>query len=144
MPNPSKEKGDRWEREVLKELGGKRQPSSGAFGTIHKDAKLTGDITIYYPWLSRLLHGECKVGYGGSKQITLKRDWLTKVREEAKLARRYPCLLLKFLGVRSGDKESAKLICFNLDTWKRIVQEIEGLYLDYLNLMKEKYDANNG
>ena len=140
MPSRSKDIGDRWEREVVKELKGRRQPNSGAFGTLHNDASLTGDVLVEYPWLSRLLHIECKYGYGGSKSLSLKRDWIAKVREEAKRARRYAALALKFRGVTGGDRESARLICFDLETWKAIAKEIEYLYLDYLNLLKEDYE----
>jgi len=41
-----REAGLRWERELAKALGGKRQPSSGAFGTQIHDASLTGDVVV--------------------------------------------------------------------------------------------------
>lgn len=140
MPSRSRDAGNRWERELVKELGGRRQPNSGAFGTLHKDASLTGDALLAYSWLSKLLHIECKYGYGGSKSLSLKRDWIEKVREEARRARRYPALALKFRDVTGGDRESARLICFDLETWKAITKEIEYLYLDYLNLLKKDYE----
>lgn len=131
--------GKRWERQVAKELGGKRQPSSGAFGTQIKDATLTGDVVVPIPWLSRALHIECKYGYGTNKTLSLKRVWFEKVRGEAKLARRYPAVVIKFRDVTS-DVETAKVICFNLDTWKQILQEFEYIYLEYLALLKEQYE----
>jgi len=134
--------GKRWERQVAKELDGKRQPSSGAFGTLTKDAKLTGDVVVPIPWLSRALHVECKYGYGSSKSISVKRDWLVKVRKEADLARRYPALALKFRDVTS-DVESAKLICFDFETWKKMMQEFSYIYYEYLAILKEQYEEND-
>ena len=139
MGKGQKSSGDRWEREVVKELGGRRQPSSGAFGTQHGLSSLTGDVLVHYPWL-RPLHIECKYGYGGSKQMTLKREWIEKVRAEAAKSRRYPALALKFKGVTGGDRESAKLICFDFETFKNMMQEIEYLYLEYLSMLKDAYE----
>lgn len=134
-----REIGLRWERELAKILGGKRQPSSGAFGTQTHDASLTGDITKKYPWW-KMLHIEAKTGYGGSKSMNVKREWFEKVRREAKLANRYPIVALKFKGVTGGDLGSAKVICINIDTWQAMMQEIEYLYLENLARIKEDYE----
>jgi len=40
-----------------------------------------------------------------------------------------------------GDRESAKVICVNVDTWNDMMEEIKGLYLDYLTLLKETYEG---
>lgn len=140
MVKKIREMGLRWERQVAKLLGGRRQPSSGAFGTQQRDASLTGDVVVQLPWFHKALHIECKYGYGSSKTLSLKREWITKVREEAELARRYPVLAVKFRNVTS-DIESAKVICINFDTWLKMMKEIEYLYLDYLNLLKEQYES---
>ena len=142
MPNKQRDAGLRWERQVVKELGGKRQPSSGAFGTIIGDASLTGDVIVPIKWLSRPLHIECKYGYGGSKSMSVKREWLQKVRKEADNCRRYPALAIKFRDATS-DPESAKVICFNFDTWKQILKEFEYIYLEYLAMLKEQYDERD-
>lgn len=134
-----REIGLRWERELSKLLGGKRQPSSGAFGTQIHDASLTGDVVVKYPWW-KTLHIEAKTGYGGSKSMNVKREWFEKVRKEAKLARRYPVVALKFKGVTGGDLGSAKVICINIDTWQAMMQEIEYLYLENLARIKEDYE----
>lgn len=143
MAKNVKRMGDRWERELAKSLKGKRQPSSGAFGTQTHNAALTGDVVVKYPWWNKLLHIECKYGYGGATQLSMKRDWLVKVREEAKLAKRHPVLAIKFRDVTGGDIESAKVICINVDTWKEMMAEIEGLYLDYLSLLKSSYEGED-
>jgi len=135
--------GLRWERELSKLLGGKRQPSSGAFGTQIHDASLTGDITVKYPWWNKLLHIEAKFGYGGSKSMSVKRVWFEKVRKEAELARRYPIVALKFRDVTGGDVESAKVICINIDTWLQMMQEISYLYAENLSRIKEDYEKEN-
>ena len=140
-----REIGLRWERELAKLLGGKRQPSSGAFGTQIHDAALTGDVVVKYPWWHKAFHIEAKTGYGGSKSLSLKRGWFEKVRQEASLARRYPVVAIKFKGVTGGDRGSAKVICFNLDTWLDMMQEIEYLYLENLARIKEEYErSDNG
>jgi len=137
-----REIGLRWERELAKLLDGKRQPSSGAFGTQIHDASLTGDVVVRLPWLSKMLHIEAKTGYGGSKSMNIKREWFTKVRQEAKLARRYPIVALKFKGVTGGDLGSAKVICINIDTWLAMMQEISYLYVENLARIKEDYERS--
>jgi len=136
-----REAGLRWERELAKALGGKRQPSSGAFGTQIHDASLTGDVVVKYPWWKTLLL-EAKFGYGGSKSMSIKREWFEKVRQEAKLSNRYPVVALKFRGVTGGDIESAKVLCINIDTWLEMMREIEYLYLENLARIKEEYEQN--
>jgi Holliday junction resolvase len=143
MGNRSRRAGNRWERDTVKELGGQRQPSSGAFGTQHNDAALQGDVVLEYPWLCRPIILECKYGYGSDKSMRVQREWLVKIREEARNARRYPALALKFRDVTYGDIDSAKMICFNYDVWKEIVNEINLIYNEYLDLIKEDYEREN-
>ena len=145
MKKNIREIGLRWERELAKRLKGKRQPSSGAFGTQIHDASLTGDITVKYPWL-KMLHIEAKFGYGGSKSMSLKREWFEKVRAEAKLANRYPVVAIKFRDVTGGDIESAKVICINIDVWEKMMREISYLYAENLARIKEDYEreGDNG
>ena len=135
--------GDRWERELAKELDGKRQPSSGAFGTLTNRSSLTGDVVTRYPWWNKPLHIECKYGYGGSKSMSIKREWIEKVRKESQLNHRYPILAIKFRDVTSGDLASAKVICIDLETWKDLMQEIEYLYLEYLALLEKQFNATD-
>lgn len=145
MGRAPKRKGSRWERDVVKLLhdkgGGiwKRIPGSGAMGHFFNDASLNSDVTGKYPWLRKIIRGECKTGYGTSRSLSLKRDWIVKVREEAEEARGYPCLLLKFSDVRDNP-DTAKLICFNLDVWIDIVTEVNDLYEEYIELLERLED----
>lgn len=134
-----REIGLRWERKLAKLLGGRRQPSSGAFGTQHHDAALTGDVVVKLPWFNKMFHIECKTGYGSSRTLSLKREWFTKVRQEAKLANRYPVVAIKFKGVTGGDRGSAMVLCINVDTWKKMMKELEYMYLELLSKYDEEY-----
>ena len=134
--------GKRWERKLATRLSGKRQPNSGAFGTQHGEMKLTGDVVVSYPWWHIPLLIECKFGYGGSKQMALRREWFEKIRQEAKLANRYPAVAIKFRDVTGGDIESSEVICINIDTWEQLMKELEYLYLEYLSMLKERYEKD--
>lgn len=142
MGRRSKQAGSRWEREAAKELSKykgkwKRVPGSGALGTIMNDASLQADVVGEYPWWHNEIRAEAKYGYGGKTQITLKREWLDKIREEAKGTDSFPCLLLKMRDVISGDRNSAKLICFNFDTWNNLMEEIGELWEEYQNILDD-------
>ena len=144
MGKSQRTKGKAFERLVanaFSKTGGdwKRIPGSGAIGTNLKMSNLTGDVVGRYPWWSKGFKGECKVGYGTSKQMTFKRLWITKNREEAELDHKWPCIILKFNNVTSGDLESAKVIGFNWDTWGEMMQEIEELYAENLHLREQLY-----
>jgi hypothetical protein len=133
--------GKRWEREAARELttgcgSWKRMPGSGSFGTAIGDASITGDLLGRYPWWKDL-KAEAKFGYGTSKKMNLKREWLVKIREQASRSRQYPCLLLKFKGVTGGDLESAKLIAFDLETWKKMMEQLGDLWAHYLTLLEQ-------
>jgi hypothetical protein len=145
MASKQKDKGSRFERESAVELsshGGswKRIPGSGSLGTNLHLSYLTGDVNGHYPWFKRAFKAENKFGYGTSKQITIKRDWILKNRLQSQSDNKYPCLLLKFDNVTGGDIGSAKLICFNFDTWNTLMTDIEELYTEYVALL-DKYMA---
>lgn len=140
MTSKQKEKGSRFERQaadVLSVNGGawKRIPGSGSLGTNLNLTYLTGDVHGTYPWFKKPFKAENKVGYGTAKQITLKREWVTKNREQSAADNKYPCLLLKFNNVTSGDIDSSRLICFNFDTWNTMMSDIEELYTEYVALL---------
>ena len=140
MGRGAKRKGTRWENEAAKILSvasgiWKRIPGSGAMGHFLKDANYNSDITGEYPWWRKKFRGECKYGYGTSKSMSVKREWITKIREEAEEARGYPCLLIKFKDVRD-DPDTSKLLCFNFDTWLLLMQEIDDLYTDHIKLLE--------
>jgi Holliday junction resolvase len=127
MVNKQKQKGTRWENDLVdlleKDLGGtwRRIPSSGALGTVLGESKLTGDVTGKLGYI-KPLKIECKVGYGGAKQLTVQKEWLDKVSQEAILDNSLPVLAAKFLGARTGTK-----YFFTLDynTFVYIMKQLE-------------------
>ena len=110
MSNPKKVKGTGWENdfaELLEEnidgAKAKRIPGSGAIGTIVKEPFLQGDVRAIFEGLSRPFKFENKVGYGGSKQLTVKKEWLDKIIKEASNDYSIPALACKFSGARKKD-----------------------------------------
>lgn len=114
--NKSKNKGDRFERQVVEILNTivrgadfKRIPGSGALGTSLVEPLLTSDVTGKVKGISKSFKVECKDGYNSSKdkevkQFTLKKEWLDKVRREADATYSIPLLMGKFSGAREGVK----------------------------------------
>lgn len=142
-PNPNKRKGSKWERDLAKELSehaelSKRIPGSGALGTIIVDPRLTGDVVATYKFLRRPFKIECKYGYGGSTQMTVKRAWVEKVCEESEGNNSYPALAIKFRDVTTGHK-SAKLICMTIEDWNLMVGELSTLFEDFEEFWEWKY-----
>lgn len=110
MTLKAKVKGTHFETELVKQLNidlpngrFKRVPGSGALGTSLNEPILTGDINGTVEGFVKPLKIECKVGYGGEKQFTLKREWLTKINQEAKASWGFPMLFGKFSGARKVD-----------------------------------------
>lgn len=139
------QRGKKWERDAVKELTRgcgywRRTPASGAFGTQTGDASITGDLIGRYPWWKDF-KAEAKYGYGTPKSITLQREWVTKIREEAKRSRQLPCLLIKFKNVRSGDIASSKLIIFDLQTWNKMMEDIGKIWTHYLELLEKTSES---
>jgi Holliday junction resolvase len=123
-----KRSGTYFERKVADELTeegiskAKRIIGSGAFGTITRDNRLLGDVTIDYDILSKAILAECKFGYArGEKQLTVKKEWIDKIIMEAALAKKYPVLIVKFKGARG---KGSKLVVFPWETWKEIMEEL--------------------
>lgn len=149
MYNRSKVKGAIFERRAAKILTihqgvWKRIPGSGSIGTNLKMSNLTGDLIGYYPWFTKSFKGESKVGYGTSKQMTFKREWFTKVREQSEVDNKYPAVIVKFNDVTGGDIGSATAICFNLDTWNSMMKDLEELYVEYLVMLDKHYKQDKG
>ena len=110
MSNPKKIKGTAWENLLVQllidKIDGarvKRIPGSGAIGTIVKEPFLQGDVRAVFQGLRRPFKFEAKVGYGGSKQLTIKKEWLDKIKEEASNDYSIPALACKFSGARKKD-----------------------------------------
>ncbi|KKM93427.1 hypothetical protein LCGC14_1208590 [marine sediment metagenome] len=138
-PNKSKRKGTDWERGLVKLLNKKlilgafkKVPGSGAMGTILKEPRLFGDVKGNVYGISRGLLGEAKVGYGGSKQLTLKKEWLDKIVEEAGASFSIPFLAGRFSGCRKGACNFVVLdldtFCYLLNLVTELAQEIDETY----------------
>lgn len=144
MPSKSKEIGARWERELAEKLGeqaeyAKKIPGSGALGTILKEAQLTADVVAKYKFFQKLFKIEAKYGYGGEKQMTVYREWMEKVRMQSRDNSYIPAVAIKFRGVMSGDRESAKWICFSIEDWNDMMKFLNELFSDMEDYWEYKY-----
>jgi hypothetical protein len=111
----------------------KRIPASGAIGTSLGEPLLTGDVKLEVPCLPRKLKIEAKVGYGGETQLTVKKEWLDKIKMEAKNDYSYPLLACKFSGSRAGVRY---FISMDFDTFCDII--------NYMNELKTSLDISDG
>jgi len=110
LVNRNKIKGTGWENLLVKLLKEhipksdvKRIPNSGALGSAIGEPLLQGDVRATFPGLNKKFRIEAKVGYGGAEQLTVKRDWINKIKEEAGSLYAYPLLACKFSGSRKTD-----------------------------------------
>ena len=127
-----KDKGKRWEKEATKKLNElvknttwKRIPGSGAMGTILKEPLLASDIQGYLPYFNNKILIEAKVGYGGAKYMTIRKEWFDKVAEEAETAMGIPMLVCKFDNVRAG---VARFIAMDLRVFAEVLNEVNVLH----------------
>jgi Holliday junction resolvase len=144
----SKNKGKRFEREVAKKLNQivndsewKRIPGSGALGTILDEPRLGSDVRGKIASQSKDIVIEAKSGYGGSKQLTVKREWFNKLEEEAEKAMAFPVVACKFSGSRKGTRI---FIAMDIDRFaelmnyqNRLYNELQEVYKDMADLQKE-------
>jgi hypothetical protein len=140
--NKSKTKGNQFEADAVKILNTKilnckfkRIPSSGAIGTAMDEPLLTGDLTGKVDSISKKFKGECKIGYNnstnkGTKQFTLKKEWLDKIIKEAASNFSIPFLIGKFSGVHSG---VSVFVVLDVDTFAELINTI--------SRMNEKLEA---
>lgn len=98
----------------------KKVIGSGAFGKMWREPRWLGDVYIDFPFLEKPILAECKFGYGGETQVSVKREWVQKIIDEAKIADRYPALIFKFKGARG---QSSKMIAFDWDTFVKIMTD---------------------
>lgn len=124
-----KSKGNNFERDLVKKLNTllpgsewKRIPSSGAIGTIMNEPSLAGDLNGRLRNFPTKFKVEAKVGYGGKKQFTLKKEWLDKIKMEALKTYSIPFLLGRFSGSRSGVEE---FVVMDLDTFIEILKILD-------------------
>lgn len=142
MSNPQKRKGTDWERkaaklleEIIPNSTWKRVAGSGAIGTTMHEPLLAGDIVGYVPALSREFRGEAKVGYGGAKQLTVKREWFEKIKEEAKGTSAIPVVLCKFSGARGNSKY---FMAMDFETVGILFNQIQRLYESEISLIEKE------
>lgn len=130
MTNRSKNKGTAWENKIVELLNNadlgherpafKRIPGSGALGSILHEPILQGDVMGRVRFIAKPLRIEAKTGYGGATQLTIKKDWLDKIAEEAKNSLSVPLLTGKFLNARSGVKQ---FVVMDLDEFIYLLRE---------------------
>ncbi|MGQ9644214.1 MAG: putative PDDEXK endonuclease, partial [Ignavibacterium sp.] len=124
-----KQKGKSWERELVELLSkipkcaARRIAGSGAFGTQLNEPTLMGDVILAVDDLPKKFRIECKVGYGNEHQMTIKREWFDKIRQEAENSYSIPLVALKLSGVR--EKNATKyIIAMDLDTFIWLISYI--------------------
>ncbi len=131
----SKNKGSNFEREIVKKLNSlikngkfKRVAGSGSIGTTMLIPDLLGDIVGEVYGVPKKFRGESKVGYGGSKSLTVKKEWLDKINLEAESTFSIPFLVARFSGSRSGVEE---FVILDLFTFVYLLNLISMLAKEY-------------
>lgn len=150
MVNKQKQKGTQWEhlflelveRNIKDTKQAKRIAGSGALGTNLNEPFLKGDFVLEFSGFPRKFRGEAKVGYGGAHQLTVKRDWLNKIIEEAHSTYSYPIVACKFLGAKSS-AGAQYFIIFDFDTFCDIINYVNETKRE-LDLLYEKIEENGG
>lgn len=101
----SKRKGSDFERQIAEYLNEnikngkfKRIATSGAIGTYLNEPALSADVTGNVNGFPKPIKIECKVGYGGAEYLSMKREWLKKIKEDAEKTFGFPMLIGKFSG----------------------------------------------
>lgn len=146
MTNKAKQQGSRWEHDAVellnqkvKNSSWKRIPGSGAIGTNLNEPMLTGDLVGIVISFPKKFKAECKSGYNSStdkevKQFTLKKDWLDKIGEEARVNYSIPILLGKFTNARSGVKH---FVVMDLNEFSELLNTVTDLRKE-LDLLYER------
>jgi len=140
MVNKNKIKGSQWERDAAKLLNEnfpdvwRRNPGSGALGTILELPILKGDVVGDYEFLPFDFIAEAKVGYGGSL-MQIQKVWFDKIKEQADENYSLPVVLLKFEKSKSGVRH---VIAMDFETWDKIMSYIESMHEELLKLYEER------
>ena len=129
-----KRSGTGFERQIVKYLDRiskywkwKRVAGSGALGTNLKEPGLMGDVVGKSDNVPFDIKLEAKFGYGGAKQLTVKKEWLDKIREEASFTNDLPALVARFKNARKGTEE---FVCMDIRDFVRLIDflaEVLGL-----------------
>jgi hypothetical protein len=161
MVNKQRQKGNGFEtllvkllNENLKGASFKRTPGSGALGTTFSEAILTGDVVGKVEGFPRPIKIEAKVGYNNLakankevKSISLKKEWLDKVKEEALGNMAVPFLACKFDNVKSGVKYFMAVdfeTFFNLINYMTdLKRELDLLYEAHQECMTKKTNSGS-
>lgn len=138
--NKNKNAGSAWERwisnEFNKEFGdgvARRIPGSGALGTQLRLNSLRGDVQLDFPFLSKKIVVEAKIGYGSKDSLRVQRDWLKSARKDAEPLNAWPMLFAKFKGAHGKEKY---FVILDGHTVMEILKDIEALnreLLEYQN-----------
>lgn len=149
----SRRKGNKWERDAVKILNRQSEglgiaeevwgkiPASGSLGTLLEVQSLKSDLLGEYPFLTKLLRADAKVGYGGAAQMTVKREWFEKIAEEAEAnIRNVPCILGKFSGSRSDVRY---FIAFTFEAWGELMEDVNSLYQENI-VLRERIENETG
>jgi len=121
----------------------RRIPGSGAFGTQMDYGQLKGDLMGKYSFLPFTFRAEAKVGYGGAKQITMKREWFDKVREEAACNfNELACVVMKYSNAHPPNTQH--VIAFDFETFQKILDIIESMQDEIIELYAEVGTLEHG
>jgi Holliday junction resolvase len=146
MVNKNKIKGSQWERDAAKLLNEsfpdtwRRNPGSGALGTLLELPILKGDVVGDYEFLPFDLVAEAKVGYGGT-QMQIQKEWFDKIKEQAGESYALPVVLLKFEKARTGTRH---VIAMDFETWDKIMTYIESMHEELLKLYEQQETKQGG
>lgn len=131
MTSMQKRKGSQWERDLaelfnryIKKSLWKRVAGSGALGTIMVEPTLNSDVKGRVASIAQEFKVECKVGYGGATQLTVKKEWFDKVREEALRSFGIPLIACKFSGAREGTRY---FVAMDIDVFANLLNRITEL-----------------
>lgn len=132
-PNKSKRKGSDWERLLVQLLTDnigeskvKRIAGSGALGTSLDEPLLQADVVAEFVGFPRKFRFEAKTGYGGSKQLAVKKEWIDKIIQEAKNSNSIPVLACKFSGARKADGVQY-FVVLDISTFFDIINYVDDL-----------------
>lgn len=140
MVNKNKDKGTRWERDAVNDLNEnfpdtwRRNPGSGALGTILDMPILKGDLVGDYNFLPTTFVAEAKVGYGGT-QMQVHKEWFDKIKMEANQNFALPVVLLKFEKSKTGVRH---VIAMDFETWDKLMEFVESMHEELLELYEKQ------